>query len=124
MRVYGTGTGHDRSWGAGLHPDGSPGDSVVAEAAVRQAQPCGTGGVRRVDGNTRSCGCLRGLRVECNLPGGPRRTRRPAVRSEEHTSELQSLMRNSYAVFCLKTKTNNNTQDTTTSSHTNRNETV
>src|SRR3546814_2388029 len=24
------------------------------------------------------------------------------VRSEEHTSELQSLMRNSYAVFCLK----------------------
>src|SRR3546814_1048188 len=29
-----------------------------------------------------------------------------ALRSEEHTSELQSLMRNSYAVFCLKTKTN------------------
>src|SRR3546814_9073963 len=26
------------------------------------------------------------------------------VRSEEHTSELQSLMRTSYAVFCLKTK--------------------
>src|SRR3546814_8238920 len=26
------------------------------------------------------------------------------VRSEEHTSELQSLMRSSYAVFCLKTK--------------------
>src|SRR3546814_4285337 len=25
-----------------------------------------------------------------------------SVRSEEHTSELQSLMRNSYAVFCLK----------------------
>src|SRR3546814_1578299 len=30
------------------------------------------------------------------------------VRSEEHTSELQSLMRISYAVFCLKKKTNNN----------------
>src|SRR3546814_18567851 len=28
----------------------------------------------------------------------------PAVRSEEHTSELQSLMRISYAVFCLKKK--------------------
>src|SRR3546814_8757059 len=28
-------------------------------------------------------------------------------RSEEHTSELQSLMRISYAVFCLKQKTNN-----------------
>src|SRR3546814_1618112 len=31
--------------------------------------------------------------------------RRPAKRSEEHTSELQSLMRISYAVFCLKKKT-------------------
>src|SRR3546814_7936587 len=30
--------------------------------------------------------------------------RRFTVRSEEHTSELQSLMRNSYAVFCLKKK--------------------
>src|SRR3546814_6621656 len=29
----------------------------------------------------------------------------PAVRSEEHTSELQSLMRNSYAVFCLHKQT-------------------
>src|SRR3546814_8782064 len=28
----------------------------------------------------------------------------PATRSEEHTSELQSLMRISYAVFCLKNK--------------------
>src|SRR3546814_8033260 len=31
-------------------------------------------------------------------------------RSEEHTSELQSLMRIPYAVFCLKTKTNNENQ--------------
>src|SRR3546814_9727896 len=29
------------------------------------------------------------------------------IRSEEHTSELQSLMRISYAVFCLKKKTSN-----------------
>src|SRR3546814_10197551 len=34
---------------------------------------------------------------------GNRGDRRPG-RSEEHTSELQSLMRNSYAVFCLKKK--------------------
>src|SRR3546814_4443515 len=36
---------------------------------------------------------------------------RPIARSEEHTSELQSLMRSSYAVFCLKKKktTSNNT---------------
>src|SRR3546814_3358805 len=31
-----------------------------------------------------------------------------AARSEEHTSELQSLMRISYAVFCLKKKNKNN----------------
>src|SRR3546814_10693549 len=31
------------------------------------------------------------------------------TRSEEHTSELQSLMRNSYAVFCLKKKNNTTT---------------
>src|SRR3546814_5993752 len=34
----------------------------------------------------------------------PPLSRSPAPRSEEHTSELQSLMRNSYAVFCLKKK--------------------
>src|SRR3546814_10056183 len=33
---------------------------------------------------------------------------RRGKRSEEHTSELQSLMRISYAVFCLKKKTSNN----------------
>src|SRR3546814_4710947 len=38
-----------------------------------------------------------------HLPVGARR-RRAALRSEEHTSELQSLMRISYAVFCLKKK--------------------
>src|SRR3546814_10332271 len=32
------------------------------------------------------------------------------TRSEEHTSELQSLMRTSYAVFCLKKKTKKNTK--------------
>src|SRR3546814_10788249 len=37
--------------------------------------------------------------------GAPRESARVAVRSEEHTSELQSLMRISYAGFCLKKKT-------------------
>src|SRR3546814_4703113 len=41
-----------------------------------------------------------------------------AARSEEHTSELQSLMRISYAVFCLKKKTNI-TKSTINRSHTN-----
>src|SRR3546814_1605730 len=40
------------------------------------------------------------------------------ARSEEHTSELQSLMRISYAVFCLKKKkTRNSTQKETLKSH-------
>src|SRR3546814_1216558 len=38
-------------------------------------------------------------------------------RSEEHTSELQSLMRNSYAVFCLK-KTTKKTDNKTSDKHT------
>src|SRR3546814_1084119 len=37
-------------------------------------------------------------------------------RSEEHTSELQSLMRISYAVFCLKKKKKNNTSNSLTRS--------
>src|SRR3546814_4165244 len=56
-------------------------------------------------------------RLEHRHPGahvGARADER-GVRSEEHTSELQSLMRISYAVFCLKkktkqTKTTNNNQ--------------
>src|SRR3546814_7652630 len=35
----------------------------------------------------------------------------PVTRSEEHTSELQSLMRISYAVFCLKKKKKKNTHN-------------
>src|SRR3546814_5172290 len=38
------------------------------------------------------------------LPSTDARTRSARSRSEEHTSELQSLMRISYAVFCLKKK--------------------
>src|SRR3546814_6425936 len=38
------------------------------------------------------------------------RFRRAVAKSEEHTSELQSLMRISYAVFCLKKKNKQQTQ--------------
>src|SRR3546814_4949734 len=41
-----------------------------------------------------------------------------SMRSEEHTSELQSLMRISYAVFCLKTKTTQHTIDSLLPNHT------
>src|SRR3546814_1394081 len=46
-------------------------------------------------------------------------------RSEEHTSELQSLMRISYAVFCLKKKTHKKQRDynkNTLNNHTNKNQ--
>src|SRR3546814_1359407 len=59
-----------------------PGDRLARVVRVRPAQPL----ARRVDG-----------RLQVADRG----------RSEEHTSELQSLMRISYAVFCLKKKTQN-----------------
>src|SRR3546814_9046175 len=43
---------------------------------------------------------------------------RSLVRSEEHTSELQSLMRISYAVFCLKKKKAKDTCERTNTKHT------
>src|SRR3546814_9135414 len=54
-----------------------------------------------------------------------RRTLRPGIRSsaltdsrsEEHTSELQSLMRISYAVFCLKKNKKTNNKDITFQRH-------
>src|SRR3546814_2061292 len=44
--------------------------------------------------------------------GEPAAGEQDRVRSEEHTSELQSLMRISYAVFCLKKKNKNTTTKT------------
>src|SRR3546814_3996858 len=71
-------------------------------------------------GNERQIGCIgargccgpqRGMAALRLPPDGkiaarrrPRNFTRRAHRSEEHTSELQSLMRISYAVFCLKKK--------------------
>src|SRR3546814_1292757 len=47
----------------------------------------------------------------------PMRNRAIAPRSEEHTSELQSLMRTSYAVFCLKKKTDDTNNSDNRSPH-------
>src|SRR3546814_8064744 len=46
-----------------------------------------------------------------------------ATRSEEHTSELQSLMRISYAVFCLKKKKHQNITNKSTSLYHNNHKT-
>src|SRR3546814_1028747 len=53
-----------------------------------------------------------GRECQCFRIEGSAARRPAAVRSEEHTSELQSLMRSSYAVFCLT----QNTLPTATSS--------
>src|SRR3546814_1871916 len=84
-----TGTdGHNISWTDGLSTQ-----NIVEFPQHRGRAPC-RGGFRR--------GFL--ARGAAN--------RKPAAetepRSEEHTSELQSLMRISYAVFCLKKKHTNN----------------
>src|SRR3546814_1026641 len=96
-----------------LPPRSTRTDTLFPYTTLFRSQP---GGVVR--------GQLRGLRG--GPPPPPRRRRRPAAphqvqaadalsgqsrapaRSEEHTSELQSLMRISYAVFCLKKKTQQN----------------
>src|SRR3546814_3146592 len=91
------GEGDQRSWwrGTGPHPP---------HLTARAPPPCCAWSPSPVGGGS--------LRPPSQRP--PRIFRGPAfglavdprlARSEEHTSELQSLMRISYAVFCLKTNT-------------------
>src|SRR3546814_5551607 len=76
--------------------------------------------------STAAAGCASGLSARASVIARPsqktvpsdRRLIRtsssvPTIRSEEHTSELQSLMRISYSVFCLKKKTQKNRHLTT-----------
>src|SRR3546814_1419897 len=85
---------------------------------ISRSPPCPTGESRC--GTGRSSNRIHEIAAEaadCAGGGAPeRRTFEPfrirkadRPRSEEHTSELQSLMRISYAVFCLKKKKNNTT---------------
>src|SRR3546814_4724786 len=75
-----------------------------------------TGVVGVLDGQSNRSGRSIGLRADMDalhiqeLNGFDHRSRHEGkmhARSEEHTSELQSLMRISYAVFCLKKKKHN-----------------
>src|SRR3546814_1160270 len=81
------GTAEDRWWHGGQQLDGA--------GFGRYSRPAG--GAPRFCGNHRI-----GRGYACRRRGGVVRV----ARSEEHTSELQSLMRISYAVFCLKKKNN------------------
>src|SRR3546814_2857477 len=63
-------------------------------------------GLSGVSSNTsRKATCV-SFHLKTSTPSGSS-TRKHSARSEEHTSELQSLMRISYAVFCLKKKKHN-----------------
>src|SRR3546814_1024016 len=72
-------------------------DRALASPATRTRDIAGTADL---EGMTQ--GILSALGAETG--------KKPHARSEEHTSELQSLMRISYAVFCLKTKKQKETQ--------------
>src|SRR3546814_9327494 len=70
--------------------------------AVIRKRALGTSGRTRGEQDRRIV--LAGQRGERRISGRAVRDRRQRLRSEEHTSELQSLMRITYAVLCLKKK--------------------
>src|SRR3546814_7791819 len=94
-------------------PLATPGERVVTAGGQLGVRPQQLYHVRATRHGWRR-GTLCRQRARCRTRGGrraaspqPPPATRTAVRSEEHTSELQSLMRISYAVFCLKKKKQN-----------------
>src|SRR3546814_2713353 len=91
----------------------SAGTRIVAFAYVvrdvafedRSVEPYGvlSDVIKRVSGHVRAGSCSRCIEEHTRLHLVNRGVCGVRLRSEEHTSELQSLMRISYAVFCLKT---------------------
>src|SRR3546814_10642249 len=95
---WGRGFGVSR-WAAGCAEIETPA-SVSLQSSRRAAQPCTSDRI----------GCPPSTsRINRGGSGSPAQ----AGRSEEHTSELQSLMRISYAVFCLKKKKKHNQRQNT-----------
>src|SRR3546814_5327313 len=88
---------------------GCPSNMEASFSAKTNAPGVGTGRSGIIEQGDRHQH-LRGTGPETTSGGAlPRLVQLNHVRSEEHTSELQSLMRISYAVFCLKKKKNKNT---------------
>src|SRR3546814_1289858 len=85
------------------------GGGVAAPRAVERIHIV----VRAVFGGKAACAGVRIIEIDhtpCRHRGDEARRPQSALpRSEEHTSELQSLMRISYAVFCLKKQKTTNT---------------
>src|SRR3546814_2054375 len=94
-----------------------PARNLAVDAAEALRKP----GVPRDEGRGRDCAQpLEGkLHLSRQSAAHLHRAVRHFGRSEEHTSELQSLMRISYAVFCLKKQKNNTKQHKTNQEHTN-----
>src|SRR3546814_1244139 len=86
----------DRIRAKGADEVGAPADHRGVVVDLGDEHPCAVGG----PDEARRRGPLRAV-LRPRYVGGPRRIGELG-RSEEHTSELQSLMRISYAVFCLK----------------------
>src|SRR3546814_1004659 len=91
------------------------GDTIAARYLFAQAgetPPPGPILFTSAQGEAAAAGALPVVRAqEIRINGdAPRLHFAALVRSEEHTSELQSLMRISYAVFCLKKKKKKNTK--------------
>src|SRR3546814_8346214 len=82
-------------------------ETVVVERELHVAPciECGHEDIHLSDSNYSSFNVGGGKCKNCN---------HQSTRSEEHTSELQSLMRISYAVFCLKKKKKKDKKDTNT----------
>src|SRR3546814_1382092 len=82
-----------------------------AGGSERDAPGSLTNDIQRLGGKARRFDAPGADHLNASVARLPRHTDAPPasavdykMRSEEHTSELQSLMRNSYAVFCLKKK--------------------
>src|SRR3546814_9953674 len=98
-------------WGAGGGTDGI----VRKVSTLAEKELGGTIYVENIEGGVSATGVMQAMKAR---PDGytittltydsvitvPFQKLLPGYRSEEHTSELQSLMRISYAVFCLKKK--------------------
>src|SRR3546814_4911607 len=81
--------------GSSQIPLASPRSRGLASAAIARSRSPDSSRTQAITDNETSVMMAERMNAFCALRGG---------RSEEHTSELQSLMRNSYAVFCLKKK--------------------
>src|SRR3546814_8970958 len=100
----------------GDHVDGAPCGAVDADRNNANDTPDNQFLQSRRENEDKLCRRQATINAQIAFQGRPSKgpARRPAIRrSEEHTSELQSLMRISYAVFCLKkkkTRKNNTTK--------------